>query len=121
MDETKFLSGWYNQNKDRGVEIVALAFERKDDFQYAKSRIEKLKKRFDIQYEFLFGGKSDKSYTLQVLPMLKGAISFPTTIFIDRSGHVRQIHTGFNGPGTGVYYEQFVEDFNLFMDKLIRE
>jgi peroxiredoxin len=121
MDETKFLSKWYNQNQDRGVEIVALAFERKDDFQYAKTRIEKLKKRFDVGYEFLFGGKYNKSYTSKALPMLKGVISFPTTIFIDRSGQVRQIHTGFTGPGTGEYYEQFVEDFNLFMEKLIQE
>lgn len=121
MDETKFLSGWYNQNKERGVEIIALAFERKDDLQYAKTRIEKLKKRFDIQYEFLFGGRTDKSYTSRALPMLKGVISFPTTIFIDRSGQVRQIHTGFNGPGTGEYYEQFVEDFNILMDELIEE
>jgi len=119
MDETKFLSGWYNRNKERGVEIIALAFERKDDFQYARTRIEKLKTRFDIHYEFLFGGKSDK--TSQVLPMFEGAISFPTTVFIDRSGEVRKIHTGFSGPGTGKYYEQFVEDFNLLMDKLIQE
>jgi thiol-disulfide isomerase/thioredoxin len=121
MDETKFLSAWYNQNNDRGVEIIALAFEQKDDLQYAKGRIEKLKKRFNVQYDFLFGGKSDKTYTSKALPMLKGAVSFPTTIFIDRSGVVRKIHTGFTGPGTGEYYEQFVEDFNLFMDKLIQE
>jgi len=120
MDETKFLSEWYRNNKDRGVEIVALAFERKDDFQYAKTRIEKLKKRFNVQYDFLFGGKSDKSYTSKVLPMLNGVVSFPTTIFIDREGKVRQIHTGFSGPGTGEYYEQFVVNFNLFMDKLLQ-
>ena len=121
MDETKFLSEWYNNNKDRGIEIVALAFERKDDFQYAKTRIEKLKKRFKVEYDFLFGGKSDKASTSRALPMLDGAISFPTTIFIDREGKVRQIHTGFSGPGTGEYYEQFVVDFNLFMDKLLEE
>ncbi|MFM7329176.1 MAG: TlpA disulfide reductase family protein, partial [Bacteroidota bacterium] len=27
MDETKFLSGWYNNNKNRGIEVVGLAFE----------------------------------------------------------------------------------------------
>jgi peroxiredoxin len=121
MDETRFLSEWYNKNKDRGVEIVAIAFERKDDFQYAKSRIVKLKKRFNIQYEFLFGGNSDKSSTFQALPMLKGTVSFPTTIFIDRSGKVRRIHTGFTGPGTGEHYHQFVKEFNVFMSELLGE
>jgi hypothetical protein len=34
---------------------------------------------------------------------------------------VRRIHTGFSGPGTGKYYDEFVEEFNLFVDKLIAE
>jgi len=121
MDETKFLSEWYKKNKDRGVEIVALAFERKNDFEYAKSRIEKLKKRFDVQYTFLFGGSSDKEFTSKALPMLNNFISFPTTIFIDKEGKVRKIHTGFSGPGTGTYYDEFVDDFNSFMEELIGE
>jgi thiol-disulfide isomerase/thioredoxin len=32
MDETKFLASWYDQTKDRGVEILGLAYERKPDF-----------------------------------------------------------------------------------------
>jgi hypothetical protein len=121
MDETKFLSSWYSSNKHRNVEIIALAFERKDDFEYAKTRIEKLKKRFDIQYDFLFGGKSDKSSATKALPMLRGSVSYPTTIFIDRKGKVRKIHTGFSGPGTGEHYSKFVSDFNTLMDELLNE
>jgi len=121
MDETRFLADWYQKNKDKGVEIVAIAFERKDDINYARTRIEKLKKRFNVQYEFLFGGKSDKTYTARALPMLKGSISFPTLIVIDRSNKVRDIHTGFSGPGTGAYYNTYVEDFNSLMDEIILE
>ena len=121
MDETRFLSEWYLNNKDKGVEIVAIAFERKDDLNYARTRIDKLKKRFNVQYEFLFGGKSDKTYTSKALPMLKGNVSFPTMIVIDRSNKVRDIHTGFSGPGTGEYYTTFVEDFNSLMDEIIVE
>ena len=121
MDETRFLSEWYKKNKDRGVEIIALAFERKNDLNYAKTRIEKLAKRFDVQYTFLFGGNSNKEFTSKALPMLNKFVSFPTTIFVDRAGKVRKIHTGFSGPGTGVYYDNFVTDFNLFMEDLISE
>ena len=121
MDETKFLSGWHNQRKNDEVKIIALAFERKDDYQYAKARIEKLKQRFDIQYDFLFGGKSDRSSTARVLPMLEGAVSFPTMIFIDKHGKVRRIHTGFSGPGSGQHYEEFVADFNSYMENLLEE
>ena len=48
-------------------------------------------------------------------------MSFPTTIFIDRAGYVRKIHTGFSGPGKGKYYTDFVVEFNLFVDKLLNE
>ena len=29
MDETKFLTQWYAENHDRGVEVLGLAYERK--------------------------------------------------------------------------------------------
>jgi hypothetical protein len=53
--------------------------------------------------------------------MLNKIISFPTTIIIDKKGIVRQIHTGFSGPGTGEYYNKFVEEFTRFMEKLEKE
>ncbi len=121
MDETRFLSNWYKEHKDDEVEIVALAFERRNDPVYAKERINRMKDRFGTDYNFLFAGIADKHHASEVLPMLNQVISFPTTIFIDKSGRIRRIHTGFSGPGTGKYYEEFVEEFNLFMDKLLSE
>jgi hypothetical protein len=64
---------------------------------------------------------NDKAEAAKTLPMLNKVLSFPTTIFIDRKGIVRQIHTGFSGPGTGIYYDEFVSDFNAFTEKLILE
>jgi hypothetical protein len=34
---------------------------------------------------------------------------------------VRKIHTGFSGPGTGKYYEKFVEEFNETVNSLLKE
>ncbi|MTI29704.1 TlpA disulfide reductase family protein, partial [Xanthovirga aplysinae] len=119
MDETRFLTQWYDQNKEKGVEIVALSYEKKDDFDYAKSRVQKMKKRFDIHYDFLIAGTP--ATASESLPMLNKVMSFPTLIFIDREGKVRRIHTGFSGPGTGKYYEDYVEDFKTFTEKLIKE
>ena len=45
--------------------------------------------------------------------------SYSTTIFIDRQGKIRKIHTGFNGPATGLYYQEFIEDFNIQVDSLL--
>lgn len=121
LDETAFLAPWYDKNKNRGVEIVGLAYERSPEFAKGKTRIEKMVKRFKIGYEFLFAGGNDKKEAAKTLPMLNHVLSFPTTIFIDRKGKVRKIHTGFNGPGTGKYYKDFKKEFNETMDKLISE
>jgi len=125
MDETKFLSEWYDQNKERGVEIIGLAYENKKngkaDFQYAKSRVEKMKSKYHVAYDFVIAGTSSTKSASESLPMLSKVISFPTTIFIDKKGNVRRIHTGFSGPATGRYYEEFIDEFNTFMDMLLEE
>lgn len=121
MDETKFLSKWYDQNKDRGVEILGLDYEAKDDFEYAKTRIERMKKKWNVNYEFVVAGTKDKEEASKTLPMLNKIISFPTTIFLDKEGDIARIHTGFTGPGTGLYYDQFVKEFNETVDKLLAE
>jgi hypothetical protein len=51
--------------------------------------------------------------------MLNQVISFPTMVIIDQQGNVVNIHTGFSGPGTGEYYDEFVTKFNKKMDALL--
>ena len=121
MDETNYLSPWYKNNKDRGVEIVGLAFEHSDKPEVSFPKIKKMVTRFDIDYPVLLAGTNTDDATAKALPMLNKVMSYPTTIFIDKKGKVREIHTGFSGPGTGKYYDQFVEDFNGLVSKLIAE
>jgi len=121
MDETKFYADWYSRHQDEDVEIIGLAYERKDDFDYASSRVKKMIGKLNVNYDFLIAGVSDKEEAAKTLPMLNRVMSFPTSIFIDKNGQVRNIHTGFSGPGTGIYYERFVEDFTIMMDKLLAE
>jgi peroxiredoxin len=121
MDESKFLAPWYAKNKQKGVEIIGLAYEKSTDPAFAFPKIKRLKERFGIDYEVLLGGTNDKAEASKTLPMLNHVLGFPTTIFIDKKGQVREIHTGFSGPGTGKYYDDFVNDFNLLVDKLLAE
>ena len=121
MDETKFLTSWYVQNKDRGVEILGLAYERKDDFDYARGRVIKMKEKWNVPYDFVIAGVNDKAKASETLPMLNRVLAFPTTIFIGKDGKVKSIHTGFSGPGTGVYYDQFVQHFNETVNELLGE
>jgi hypothetical protein len=51
--------------------------------------------------------------------MLNHVLSFPTLIFIDKNEKVQKIHTGFNGPGTGESYDEFMIEFNEIINGLL--
>lgn len=121
MDETRFLSDWYKKHASKGVEIIGLAYEVKPDFEYAKNRVMTMKEKMEVPYDFLIAGTATTQSASESLPMLNKVISFPTSIIIDKKGKVRRIHTGFNGPATGIFYEEFVEEFNEFMIELMNE
>jgi thiol-disulfide isomerase/thioredoxin len=121
MDETKFLVPWYNEHHSRGVEVIGLAYERKDDFTYASGRVRKMIEKFNVPYDFVIAGTNDKEKASETLPQLNSIVAFPTTIFIGKDGKVKKIHTGFSGPGTGIYYEQFVQHFNETVNELLSE
>lgn len=123
LDETKFLSKYYEANKDKGVEVIALAFENAKSKEKAIRGINRMKARVGLNYEILLAqiGTNDKVKAQEKMPMLNQVSSYPTTIFVDRTGKVRKIHTGFNGPATGDKYVSFQKEFNVFMDTLIAE
>ncbi|MBC8152188.1 MAG: TlpA family protein disulfide reductase [Bacteroidetes bacterium] len=121
MDETNFLSPWYKKNKNRGVEVVGLAFERTANMAESGPKIERMKLRFKIDYPVVLAGTNNKAEASKALPALNRVVAFPTTIFIDKKGVIREIHTGFSGPGTGPYYDKFVAEFNRLVDKLVAE
>jgi thiol-disulfide isomerase/thioredoxin len=119
LDEIKYLAPWYKENKDRGVEIIGLAFERKNDAEYGNAAINRLKQRYGVDYEILFAGQANNPSVAEVLPEIDNFSSYPTLIFIDKKGKVAKIHTGFNGPATGLFYEAFKEEFNALVSSLL--
>jgi len=121
MDEAAFLAPWYKANRLRGVEVVGLAFERKDDIEYARKQLSVLTEQFDVTYDILFAGRAGNETVEKVLPELTKLMSYPTTIFIDKKGRVRKIHTGFSGPATGKFYEEYKAGFNQSVNELIDE
>ena len=123
MDETRFLSPWYIQNKSRGVEIVGLAYERTASFTDIKRLLQPFVTRFHVTYPILATEvlTSDPLRTEKTLPEIREIVGFPTTIFVDKKGAVRKIHTGFNGPGTGVHYEMYKKEFNELINSLLAE
>ncbi len=120
-DETAYLSTLYKNNHDKGLEIIALSFDKSDDFESAKKSVEKIKTHFGVDYDFLIAGKASKIDAAKALPMLNHIMSYPTTIFIDKQGKIRKIRTGFYGPGTGDYYTRYIEQTDTFVAKLLTE
>ena len=121
MDETAFLAPWYKANRARGVEVVGLAFERKDDIEYARNQLSVFIEQLGVTYDILFAGRAGDETVAKVLPEATRIMSYPTTFFIDKKGNVRKIHTGFSGPATGKFYEEFKRSFNLTVNELIDE
>jgi peroxiredoxin len=120
-DQTQFLAPWFAQNKHRGVEAIAVGFEQKDELSYAAYTLGKLKAKYDIQYDLVFGGIADKKVATERLKGINYLAAFPTTFVIDRKGEVREIYTGYTGTVTGSYYENYVSKFNQLLDRLIAE
>ena len=123
LDETKFLSDYYKKNRSRGVEIIALAYEFTTDTARSKKSVAKFQKLFNVQYPMLLTGvaSGDDKKTEKTLPQLTPIKSFPTTIFIDKKGNVREIHTNFYGPASGKYFTASKNKFYETVDKLLNE
>ena len=123
LDETKYYTEYHANSKPEGVEFISLAFEYAPSAEKANRSINRLKESVGVPYPILLAqfGTSSKQKANEKLPMLNHVLSYPTTIFIDKQGKVRKIHTGFNGPATGSEYTDFVKEFETFVQMLANE
>ncbi|HEX4241452.1 MAG TPA: TlpA disulfide reductase family protein [Steroidobacteraceae bacterium] len=120
-DEAAFLEPLYREYRAKGVEVVSLMFEHFGDFPRAAEATQRFRRHYGIGYTTLIAGISDKDEAGKKLPMLQKFVAFPTTVFVDKQGVVRKIHTGFSGPATGDHYTQFVGEVRATLDALLRE
>ncbi len=123
LDESRYFSEYYNNNSEKDIAFVALAFEYVKTEKAAFENIKRLKENLAISYPILLAqyGSSSKTEAQEKLPMLNHVLSYPTSVFIDKTGKVRKIHTGFNGPATGEKYEEFKLEFTAFIESLMEE
>lgn len=121
IDEAAFLSQWYTENKSRGVEAIAIHYERQSNPEYLRKVIGRFRQRHAIEYSEVVGGVADKKKVAESLPALNSFLAFPTILFIDKKGNVAKIYTGFTGPATGKYYDEFKRDFNKEIDRLLKQ
>ena len=120
-DEAAFLAPLSKDYRAKGLEVVSLMFEHFGDFSHAAEATQRFRQHYGIEYTTLIAGISDKDDAAKKLPALDRVYAFPTTIFIDRKGNVRKIHTGFSGPATGAHYTEFVNEVQATLNQLLAE
>ncbi|WP_298345572.1 TlpA disulfide reductase family protein [uncultured Algibacter sp.] len=123
LDESKYYAEFYKNNKGKALEIIALAFEYVKTEDKAFKNLQRLKNDVGITYPIVLAqyGSASKVKANEKLPMLNHILSYPTTIFIDKIGAVRKIHTGFNGSATGDKFTEFKAEFESFVNELLVE
>lgn len=121
LDETNYFKELYKAHHDEGLEIIAIGYEAQENFKDQAMRIKNYTEKKNIPYPILVGGIASKEMAAKDFNMLNNITSFPTSIFINRQGEVVRIHTGFNGPGTGEVYKNYVEETNKLIERLLNE
>jgi len=116
-DEAPALVDLYDKHHADGLQILGLACEHTGDDARSRRQVERFKERYRIGWDIRIVADSDKDNASASLPDLSAVKSYPTTIWINRDGSVRAIHSGFSGPATGERHEQLLEEF----ERLTRE
>lgn len=120
IDEVNFLIPWYKENQKRGVEIVALAFERSFTEDDAKRQLIRFQKKKNLPYPLLLAGATSDVKPVDKIPTLKNFTAFPTTIFLNKKHEVIKVHAGFTGPGTGIFFENYKQEFNRLINTILK-
>jgi thiol-disulfide isomerase/thioredoxin len=117
LDESRFLVEAFSGKPDN-VAFVGLAFERKNDPEYARKRIGVVKNKLRISYPIYWAGISNKDSATKALQSQFKVTSFPTTVFVRKDGSILKVHSGFTGPATGFYYDKWKQEFAILLKEL---
>lgn len=120
-DAAVLLSELDRRYSDRGLSIIGLAFEPSDDAGRNVRQVQRYRERHGTQYPTLIAGPADKARATVAFGALDEVRAYPTTIFVDRDGDVRAIHTGFSGPATGEEHERLKRKFVSLVEELLSE
>ncbi|MGB1003206.1 MAG: peroxiredoxin family protein [Salibacteraceae bacterium] len=119
MDETRYFKELYEKYNSKGLEIIGLGFERSTDFEEASRVLNKAIADMEVPYPVLIAGTPKNS--AKALPMITPIQSYPTSIFLNKQGEVEKIHTGFYGPSTGKYYDDYTNETEAFITELLSQ
>ncbi len=121
IDAAPLLQQLYLEYQKEGLEVIGLSFEISDNIEIAKKNLSLFQKRYGITYNVLFCGNTKEENVRQKLhAQLKNFYGYPTTLFVDRKGIVKEIHVGFKGPGSGEIYQEQIQQYYEIIRKLLK-
>ncbi|GAB4237221.1 MAG: hypothetical protein Tsb0034_12270 [Ekhidna sp.] len=120
-DQTEYLVDWYEENREKGIEILASSYEANYSQEYAMRRINEYIAYNAIPYQVVLGGRLSKTSAAMPFPFMDRIEAFPTLVIIDKKGYARYVCSYFNGPATGEYYEAFDQRFREIIAELLAE
>lgn len=117
-DEAPFLVSLYNKFHSQGLEIVGLDFEQGDPEMDA-ARLRAFIKHYGIPYPMLTAGTTDELN--EKIPQGVNLNSWPTSFFLGRDGLVKEVHSGFAGPGNTAGHLALERNVTALIEKLLHE
>lgn len=109
------------QQKFAELLILPVSFEATSDPDEQLKRVQGFKARKGLDFQFLIGGKVGDQEVLKRFPMIDQIRSYPTSFILNKKGEIVTIHTGFNGPATGIFFDQYKEHLEQQIRKLLAE
>jgi thiol-disulfide isomerase/thioredoxin len=120
-DATPELLRLYHRYHSRGLEIVGLAFESTGDTAVDARQVRRYRDKYGIPFPLLLAGINNEESIASALPQLEDVTAFPTTVFLGRDGRVRRIYAGFHGSAAGAQHARLLREFELEIQKLLKE
>ncbi len=110
-DATAYLKELHNRYHDKGLRIVGLAFELTGDFKRDARQVRRYIDHYEVPFPILLAGTSDKKEASKSFPVVDRIRSYPTTLFVNATGQIQAVHTGFSGPANEPAYAHLKRQF----------
>jgi thiol-disulfide isomerase/thioredoxin len=118
-DEGPVLQEFYERYRERGLEVVSLAFEYTGDAARDTRQVKAFAKHLGVKYPVLYAGGLDDAE--KKLSQLDNFSAYPTTLYIGRDGLVKHIHAGFEGKATGDRFARLKSEMERLIEELLNQ
>lgn len=121
-DEARELAELQRTYGPRGLTVLGLAFELTGDLARDAELVRRYAARHGASWPMLLAGVQDRQKASASLAgVIDGLRAWPTTLFVDATGQVRAVYTGWNGPATGEANVKQRAQITALIEKLLAE